>query len=1060
MTNPKSKIDQQLEARLVALALGEASDFEGEELERLIAEHPEVRAAYEEIREVHSLLQFVGEDEWPPAAGDAGESDDVNESWKLPKSKREAVVSVIEGKGPAIQMRVGLKRAANGRRSWARIAGIAAAVSGVAVVLFVCLLPTIQAPREAALRATTADASARYAADAMPGPGPENEAYMTDSDDDGNAGRGFIELFDGAVPGSQITNGTVTTKHKSPSKKWDFVAPQLKPAHESVFQSGVAGSSDDLMPSEGKVNEYRKSDALLQDGNGDGQAWSLSGGTNMPFGADGESGQGEFGNSSQSAAYDFGEPANQEGQQGEQSNGAQHAAGWEANRGGQSRHGNNRSSGAFGGGGGGFGSGSGSGDYGGRGGYNDQGVENAKSDGQSYAGKNLSGGAVDRFDTAQDDPADLADLAQQFPSTNGDVAVMRPGASQRSELTRLRDLVSSGKDVGKSVESFSAIQAEGQTRLEDPAAGPALPVVDGFNGPVQVDNMWTDGLTMPNGSFVSREEKSELNNEVWLNESSAVPSTGVDGVKNESERSNEPNTANVPTSRKPARKNGRLDLYIGSLPSYTGSLPSSPTIGFEVQPAERDQGDQPYGFYYRSKWRRTGSEVDYKKSKVTRGLEEKLAAKEPFSTFSLHVSDVSFKLARAALAKGQWPETSKIRVEEFVNAFDYGDPLPSRGERVACSVEQAIHPFLQQRNLLRVSMRTAATGRSSTTPLRLTFLLDNSGSMERIDRQETVRKAFAMLAQQLKPIDQVTLISFARETRLLADKVSGTEAQQLIQRIQNLPSEGGTNIEAALQLAHDKAREQFVAGAQNRIILLTDGAVNLGNADPGSLSQKIVAMREQGIAFDAAGISADGLNDEMLEALTRKGDGRYYLLDSVDSADDGFAKQIAGALRPSAKNVKVQIEFNPHRVGSYKLLGFEKHRLKKEDFRNDKVDAAEMAAAEAGVAVYQFEARPDGVGDVGSVSVRFLDVESGRMVENRWPIPYQADAQRMDVATPSLRIATSAAMLASKLRGDPLGQAVEMKSLTKLISSLPPECRNGRVQELEQMIQQTRQLQP
>ena len=316
-----------------------------------------------------------------------------------------------------------------------------------------------------------------------------------------------------------------------------------------------------------------------------------------------------------------------------------------------------------------------------------------------------------------------------------------------------------------------------------------------------------------------------------------------------------------------------------------------------------------------------------------------------------------------------------------------------------------------------------------------------------------------MLAQQLNPTDQVTLISFARQPRLLADQVPGDQAQQWVQIIDNMPSEGGTNIEAALQLAFEKAKEQKLAGAQNRVIMLTDGAVNLGNANPQSLSQMITTMRNAGIAFDAAGISADGLNDEVLEALTRKGDGRYYLLDSVESVDDGFTRQIAGALRPSAKNVKVQIEFNPNRVGRYKLLGFEKHRLKKEDFRNDSVDAAEMAAAEAGVAVYQFEAKPDGQGDVGSVSVRFRDLSTGQMVENCWPIPYEVDAPRPDEAAPSLRIATAAAMLAAKLRGEPLGESVDLQSLSDLIAGLPEIDRSSdRVQQLQMMIQQTRQI--
>lgn len=436
-------------------------------------------------------------------------------------------------------------------------------------------------------------------------------------------------------------------------------------------------------------------------------------------------------------------------------------------------------------------------------------------------------------------------------------------------------------------------------------------------------------------------------------------------------------------------------------------------------------------------------------------IDEQFASKEPFSTFSLHVSDVAFKLAQTALSQGQWPDAAKIRIEEFVNALDYHDPLPTGDQKVACRVEQAIHPFMMQRNLLRVSMRTAATGRSQNTPLRLTLLLDNSGSMERPDRRQAVLRAFQALTQQLSDKDQITLISFASTPRLLADKVAGDQGETLLQLVENLPSEGGTNIEAALMLAREKAAEQQVAGAQNRIVLLTDGAVNLGNANPESLAKLVTGMRDAGIAFDAAGISAQDLNDEVLEALTRQGDGRYYLLDSAESIGEKFAAQIAGALRPSAQNVKVQVEFNPQRVGRYKLLGFEKHRLNKEDFRNDKVDAAEMAAAEAGVAVYQYEIKPNGTGDVGSVSVRFRDVSTGKMIENRWPIPYESNSPRLDQSEPSMQLAASAAMLAAKLSGGPLGDSVDLTLLQKMLANLPEQCTSQpRVQQLRTMIEQ------
>lgn len=436
-------------------------------------------------------------------------------------------------------------------------------------------------------------------------------------------------------------------------------------------------------------------------------------------------------------------------------------------------------------------------------------------------------------------------------------------------------------------------------------------------------------------------------------------------------------------------------------------------------------------------------------------VNETSASKEPFSTFSLHVSDVSFRLAQSALGQGQWPEAAKIRIEEFVNALDYRDPLPNGNERVACRAEQAIHPFLMQRNLLRVSMRTAATGRTQNTPLRLTILLDNSGSMERPDRRQAVLQGFRSLATQLNAADQVTLISFASTARLLADKVPGNQGESLLQQIENLPSEGGTNIEAALLLAREKAMEQKLSGAQNRVVLLTDGAVNLGNANPDSLATLVSQLRDSGIAFDAAGISAQDLNDEVLEALTRQGDGRYYLLDSAESANESFASQIAGSLRPSAQNVKVQIEFNPQRVGHYKLLGFEKHRLNQEDFRNDKVDAAEMAAAEAGVAVYQFEIKPNGTGDVGNVSVRFRDLSTGQMVENRWPIPFESNTPRLEQSEPSMQLAACSALFAAKLAGGPLADSVDLVSLQKILSNVSEQTANQpRVQQLRTMVDQ------
>ncbi|WP_035603759.1 von Willebrand factor type A domain-containing protein [Haloferula sp. BvORR071] len=424
------------------------------------------------------------------------------------------------------------------------------------------------------------------------------------------------------------------------------------------------------------------------------------------------------------------------------------------------------------------------------------------------------------------------------------------------------------------------------------------------------------------------------------------------------------------------------------------------------------------------------------KGKQAEQIVDKMAevptATEPFSTFSLHVSDASFKLAKAALDRGEQPAAESIRPEEFYNAFDYGDPAPANGEPVVCVTEQCAHPAIPQRNLMRIAVRTAAAGRGSSTPLNLTLLLDNSGSMERQDRQAAMTKAVAQLAGLLKEGDTITVAGFARQPRLLADRLPGARAQELNGIIARTPSEGGTNLEEGIKLAEELAKRQFNPAAQNRIVLFTDGAANLGDARPEALKARVEQLRQQGIAFDAAGFGADGLNDRLLEQLTRNGNGRYYIVDRAEDAGTGFAKQLAGAFRPAAENVKVQVRFNPARVARYKLIGFEEHRLNKEDFRNDAVDAAEMAAEEAGVALYQIEPLPGGEGELGEVSVRFRDAASGQMVERTWTMPYEPQASAFDQAPPSIQLAGMAAFAAEKLRKAPLSDALDFKQLGKV----------------------------
>ncbi|RYD41703.1 MAG: VWA domain-containing protein, partial [Verrucomicrobiaceae bacterium] len=209
---------------------------------------------------------------------------------------------------------------------------------------------------------------------------------------------------------------------------------------------------------------------------------------------------------------------------------------------------------------------------------------------------------------------------------------------------------------------------------------------------------------------------------------------------------------------------------------------------------------------------------------------ETIAAENPYSTFSLNVSNASFQMARAALEKGERPDPGSIKPEQFYNAVDYGDPAPAAGEPVASIVEQSAHPVVPGKTLVRVGVRTGAAGRSAAQPLRLTLLVDQSGSMVREDRRAAMERALSQLSGLLTKEDIVNVIGFARTPRLLADGMSGDQSANLGKIINQNAGEGGTNLEEAMKLGGELATRHQLAGAQNRIVLFTDGAANLGDA--------------------------------------------------------------------------------------------------------------------------------------------------------------------------------------------------------------------------------------
>jgi Mg-chelatase subunit ChlD len=363
--------------------------------------------------------------------------------------------------------------------------------------------------------------------------------------------------------------------------------------------------------------------------------------------------------------------------------------------------------------------------------------------------------------------------------------------------------------------------------------------------------------------------------------------------------------------------------------------------------------------------------------------------------------------------------------------------MPGAGEPLAFHWERARSPFTHDRDIIRFSVRTAALGRQPGRPVNLVCLLDNSGSMEREDRVSIVKQTLGVLARKLTPNDRVSLVTFSRTPKLRIDGMRGGNREAFLKASTGWIPQGGTHVEDGLALAYETAKKHFIAGGNNRVILLTDGAANMGNVDPYQLRKTVESHRKQGIALDCFGIGWEGYNDNLLEVLARNGDGRYGFLNQPAQAVAEFEQKLLGAFQVAASDVKVQVEWNAGRVKVFRQVGYLRHQLKKEDFRNNKIDAAEISAAESGNALYVVQVNPDGEGPLGMVRVRYKVPFTREYTELEWSLAYEPAVTPLEQAGPAMRLGCVAATFAEWLAQNPYAQGVQLVDLQGLISGIP-----------------------
>jgi Ca-activated chloride channel homolog len=365
---------------------------------------------------------------------------------------------------------------------------------------------------------------------------------------------------------------------------------------------------------------------------------------------------------------------------------------------------------------------------------------------------------------------------------------------------------------------------------------------------------------------------------------------------------------------------------------------------------------------------------------------------DPLSTFSIDVDTASYPNVRRFLKDGGLPPPGAVRIEELVNYFRFDYPQPSREHPFSVTTELTACPWNPRHRLALIGLQGRELRDREPTPRNLVFLIDVSGSMMPPDKLPLVRTAMRMLTDVLADRDRVAIVVYAGASGLVLPSTPGSQRARIHEALERLEAGGSTNGAQGIQLAYRVARENFIAGGVNRVVLATDGDFNVGVTNQSELVQLIERERESGVFLSVLGVGTGNLKDSTMEKLADKGNGNYSYLDSLHEARKVIVKEAGGTLDTIAKDVKIQVEFNPREVAAYRLIGYENRLLRNEDFNDDRKDAGEIGAGHSVTALYEIV--PLGV-EVGASSVD--------------PLRYQRDTQLT-------RAANSGELLTVKVR--------------------------------------------
>ncbi|MGI9415259.1 MAG: vWA domain-containing protein [Hyphomicrobiales bacterium] len=459
----------------------------------------------------------------------------------------------------------------------------------------------------------------------------------------------------------------------------------------------------------------------------------------------------------------------------------------------------------------------------------------------------------------------------------------------------------------------------------------------------------------------------------------------------------------------------------------------------------------------------------------------RLAAEQPVSTFSIDVDTVSYAYARRSLNTGVLPEREAVRVEEMINYFSYAYPTPKRTDppfRPTVAIYPT--PWNRDTKLMHIGIKGYDIETTEKPRANLVFLIDASGSMSSDDRLPLLKRAFRLLLDTLGADDTVSIVAYAGGAGIVLEPTKASRKRTILRALGRLHAGGATAGAAGLREAYALAGQAFVKDGVNRVILATDGDFNIGISDPDALKRFIVEKRKSGIFLSVLGFGYGNLNDAVMQVLAQNGNGVAAYIDTLREAQKVLVDEASSTLFPIARDVKIQVEFNPATVAEYRLIGYETRALKREDFNNDKVDAGDIGSGHTVTAIYEITP----VGAAGKVidDLRYgLDGRKPAAGGNgeyahlklRYKLPNAKKSRRIALAitkahekagirqvSGEMRFAASVAAFGQKLRGEIHVDDMSYDAIRKLARSGRGADPHGRRSDFLSLVGLARSMSP